>query len=53
MSGPSHLRTAAVLIEPLSPARHSGPRSATEWMTGATSQAATPSAKRHPTTRAP
>src|SRR5215207_4324061 len=28
-------RTAAHLIEPPSPARHSGPPSATEWMTGA------------------
>ena len=35
---PPQLRTAAHLIEPPSPARHSGPKNATEWMTGATPQ---------------
>ncbi len=47
------IRTAVRLIEPPSTARHSGPPRATEWMTGASSQAATQSANRRPTSRAP
>jgi transposase len=46
-------RTAVRLIEPPSTARHSGPPRATGWMTGATAQAATQSANRRPSTRAP
>jgi hypothetical protein len=34
-------------------ARHLGPPNATEWMTGASFHARTPSANRHPTTRGP
>ena len=47
------IRTAVGLIEPPSTARHSGPPRATGWMTGASSQAATRSANRPPTPRAP
>ena len=47
-------RTAAHLIEPPSTARHSGPPRATGWMTGAPPPpTGSPSANRHPTTRAP
>ena len=56
MSGllpPTSSRTAAHLIEPPSTARHPGPPRATGWMTGASSQAATRSANRRPTPRAP
>ena len=41
------------MIEPPSPARHSGPPSATGWMTGAHLPAGTQSANRRPTTTSP